>query len=270
MNQTDTTEVVRDSLVSLSSKAGFKTDSASDSVNKLLTKPQVLHTRVIIPPRGFVGVPRPSLPYAESWIFVTFLIVFIVLVVSRAVTVLMQGAKSFFQVKERISIFNKTTISDMRTRLLMVVYPILVLSLYTFLLFHKPSQDYNLINYGYFASLFFLFFVIKYFLITVVGYVFVDDKSAKMFKENYFQVLVFASFLLFPILVLRVYGPDFLVHATELISIGICVLSYSLIIFKLFQIFLDKTVVTFYIMLYLCTLEILPVFGMIKLIGLLP
>ena len=240
MNQTDTTEVFRDSLVSLSSKAGFKTDSASDSVNKLLTKPQVLHTRVIIPPRGFVGVPRPSLPYAESWIFVTFLIVFIVLVVSRAVTVLMQGAKSFFQVKERISIFNKTTISDMRTRLLMVVYPILVLSLYTFLLFHKPSQDYNLINYGYFASLFFLFFVIKYFLITVVGYV------------------------------LRVYGPDFLVHATELISIGICVLSYSLIIFKLFQIFLDKTVVTFYIMLYLCTLEILPVFGMIKLIGLLP
>jgi hypothetical protein len=271
MTQTDTIKTIRDSILSLpATRAGEKIDTAADSVKPLPPKSKVHITKVVVPPSGFVGTPRPSLPHTESWIFVAFLLVFIVLVVSRAVTVVYEAAKSFFQVKERISIFNKTTISDLRTKLLMVVYPILVFSLYAFFIYHKPNKEYELIYFGYFFALFSLFFLLKYVLMTIVGYVFVDVKSSKMFKENYFNVVVFTSFFLFPFLVVRVYASDYLISVTELLSVVICVFSSGLIIFKLFQIFLDKTVVTFYILLYLCTLEILPIFGLIKLIGLMP
>jgi Domain of unknown function (DUF4271) len=262
MIQTDSIQVLRDSVTPLPNETLAKIDTAKSLHPQLIADT----LKTIIPPRGFKGIPRPSLPYTENWVFITLLSVFIVLVISRSVNVVYEAAKTFFQVKERISIFNKTTISDMRTKLLMVVYPILVFSLYAYFIFHKQDTEFELLQFGVFTIAFSVFFFLKYVLMKMVGFVFVEGKTLKMFMDNYFNVVVFTTIVLFPFLVVRIYAPSYLIPATEMISILICIFSSLLIIIKLFQIFSQKTVVTFYILLYLCTLEILPLLGLIKLI----
>jgi hypothetical protein len=96
----------------------------------------------------------------------------------------------------------------------------------------------------------------------VLGYVFLDQATSKMAKESYFNVFSFLGLLLFPLMIIQIYIPYNFNGVIEIISLITCVIAYILIAFKLFQIFFHKIIASFYILLYLCTLEFLPLFAL--------
>ena len=63
---------------------------------------------------------------------------------------------------------------------------------------------------------------------------------------------------LFPILILYTYQPENWQYPLEMATLILIGIFYIVLIIKLFQIFFHKSIVSFYLMLYLCTLEILP------------
>ena len=260
MNSIDSIQIASDTINTIKLDSLAKTDSIRihDSIIADSIK------SIIAIPRGYLGKAIPSHPQTEQWVFATLIILFILLVLSstRSTALFTDTIKTFFQVKDRSSIFSKTTISDFRYRFFTILFSIGVISLYAYLLLYNPNTNFTLAKYSYFIGVTSAFFIIKLFIINIIGYVFTDTRNLKLVKESYFDVLLLLGIALFPLMIIYIYSEATLNNTTELISLIVFILSLILIIAKLFQIFLHKVVATFYIMLYLCTLEILPLIAL--------
>jgi hypothetical protein len=246
----DSTTAIPDSLAKLDSIARFDSLKAiADSLKAL--------ARI---PKGFLGIPHPSLPQTEWWVFLILLILFFLLVfsISRSGGLIAETAKTFFQVKERSSIFSKATVNDFRLRILLTIFSAGVLSLYAYLVIFNPVNPFSIKTYSYFLMITGLYLGIKSLFIDLLGYVFLTPPSLKMAKDSYFNIISFLGVILYPLLVLQIYVPDKLYNSIGIIGLIACLSGCILVIIKLFQIFYHKIVASFYILLYLCTLEILP------------
>ncbi|MDR3652971.1 MAG: DUF4271 domain-containing protein [Paludibacter sp.] len=258
MIQQDSIKLLTDSTKSLSNSLA-KGDSlaAVDSLRHFDSLKAIVHVTI---PRGFVGIPHPSLPQSESWIFIVLFILFFLFVftVSRSSGLITETAKTFFQVKERSSIFSKATVNDFQIRFFLIVFSISVISLYIYLFLNKPSTPFTIVEYSYIIIITGLYFGVKALIFDMIGYIFLTPLNLKMAKESYFNIIIFLGICLFPLLILQVYAPNNFGNLIQLISLIISFSAGILVIIKLFQIFLHKLVASFYIFLYLCTLEILP------------
>ena len=252
----DTAKAIPDSIAKINS---FIRVDSLDRVDSLKAISDSLKAIAHLP-TGHLGIPLPSFPQTESWVFIILLILFFLLVYSVYSSSGMIGEtlKTFFQVKERSSIFSKATVNNIRIRLLLILFSIGVLSLYVYLIIFKSTNPFSIKVYCYFLVLTGLFFGIKSLLFDLIGYVFLTPSTIKMAKESYFNILSILGTALFPLLILQIYIPNNLNRIPEISSLIICIIACIVVIIKLFQIFFHKTVASFYILLYLCTLEILP------------
>ncbi len=264
----------------------LKTDTAlvADTITKLEQLPKVFRIPKLFNPtdtildsvvvssnnsveklqQGFAGILHPVVPQSESWVFGIIIIFFLILVfsISSSSSLINETIKTFFQVKSRSSIFSKTTINDFRFKFFLILFSIGVLSLYSYILIYPNDTDFSIQGFGLIMSITLLFFVLKSIVISFVGYVFIDTVPLKMAKDSYFNTLSFLGIVLFPILVFRIYTPFNIIEILDYISFFSVFLAYIFVTIKLFQIFYQKTVAFFYIFLYLCTLEFLPLIAL--------
>src|SRR5665647_1732 len=115
----DTTKVLpSDSMARLDSLMGVDSTKLVDTLKA-----------VIQPPSGFVGVPHPSLPQTEVWIFGALLIIFFLFVfsVSKSSSIISETLKSFFQLKDRSGLLNKSNLGNFRFRFFLIVFSIAVI-----------------------------------------------------------------------------------------------------------------------------------------------
>ena len=187
-------------------------------------------------PRGFVGIPLPSLPQTESWVFITLLILFFLFVISisRSSDLITETLKTFFQVKERSNLFTKRTINDFRFRFFFILFSIGVISLYAYIILHQFSTPFSLETYSYFLVIALLFFCVKSILFELIGYVFLESSNLKIAKENYYNILSFLGITLFPMLIIHIYAPVSFLYSTEIISLIFCLIAGLMVIIKLF------------------------------------
>jgi len=270
MIQQDTIKLLNDStrvlphhhfVAKVDSTAILDSLARADSIHVADSIKAIVH---VVIPRGFVGVPHPSLPGTESWVFLVLVLLFFLLVfsIARSGSLIPETVKNFFQVKERSSIFSKATVNDFQIRIFLIVFSIGVLSMYAYLQLHTSGYNFSILTYSYVLIATVIFVVLKSVLLDVIGYVFLDSANSKMAKEGYFNVFSFLGISLFPFLIIQIYIPYNFNGAIEIISLILCAIAYVLIITKLFQIFFHKIIASFYILLYLCTLEFLPLFAL--------
>ncbi len=263
MNQLDNIHILTDSIGKITSDSLATVDSINrmDSIHVADSLKLVLQK-----PTGFIGIPHPSLPQNESWVFIALFILFIFLVFSmtRSSGLIADSIKTFFQVKERTSIFSKASVTDSRFRVFLITFSVLVISFYIYTLLFESHGVFSFIKYLQFLVVTILFFGFKALTFLIIGYVFLDNTSAKLAKESYFRVVAFLGIVLFPLLIFQVYVPVGLMKIDSWISFFVCISAYILITIKLFQIFFHNIVAFFYILLYLCTLEILPLFALYR------
>ena len=258
MIQPDSTQLISDSTKHLPDSIA-KLDSLAtvDSLRLVDSLKSIVH---IVVPRGHLGIPLPSLPETAGWVFVTLVLLFLLFVfsISRYPGIITDTSRTFFQVKERSSIFSKATSNDLRYRSYFTLFSIGVLSFYVYLVLNNSTTNFSLKGYCYYLLITAVFFGLKSLMIDILGYVFFEPASIKMAKDSYFDILSILGIFLFPLLILQIYIPNNYSKIVELTSLVICTCAVILVIIKLFQIFFHKIAASFYIMLYLCTLEILP------------
>jgi hypothetical protein len=217
-------------------------------------------------PRGFIGIPHPSIPQTENWVFIVLILLFFLLAysVSQSTGYISDTFKTFFQVKERSSIFSKATVNDSRFRFIFIIFSIIVLSLYVDFSLHNTDRPFTMLEFGLILFVTSLYLTLKLFLFDIIGYVFLNQSNLKIAKESYFNIISFLGLTLYPILFLQIYLQENLIGVTKVMSLIACLIAAILIIIKLFQIFFQKLLASFYILLYLCTLEILPLIILFK------
>jgi len=210
----------------------------------------------------FDGILPPSLPHTENWVFGTLLALFFLLVICIRLypSFIYEDIRSIFRVKERSSIFSNPEASDLRLRFLYLFFSYCVISLYVyFVLFQPDSGDFSFGCYPLFLGATIGFFLVKYLFVRLLNYVFFDTNKGKIAIESYNNILILFGILLFPLLILNIYSPPLVAQIAQIASLVLCLAAAVLAVFKLFQIFYSKLFDFFYILLYLCTLEILPI-----------
>ena len=256
-----------DSLIELSDSLSYcDTTFTPDTI-------AVIDTIAILPkiPRGVEGKLHPSFSQNQNWTFIVLFVLFGIMIFSlaRSSGLLLETIKSFFQVKERTSLFSKTTLKDFRFRIFLVLFSVGVFSLYAHVVNNPIGNDFQLTQFSYFFGITLLFFILKNFVFEIVGYVFLNFSELKVAKEIYFNIVSFLGLILFPLVVTRIYIEYNCIDTIDLLFVFSLVLSYLLLLIKIIQIFLHKILALFYILLYLCTLEILPLSVLFKVYKLL-
>lgn len=215
---------------------------------------------------GFQGELPVGVPSDQNWVFVVLLGVFGLLVLSviRSITPPQNIFTSFFTAKERSSIFSKTSIDNFEQKLYFFLFSVIVTSLYGYLSFYQSGTKFELLVYFYFVVAFIGFLFVKYLLAKLLEYVFVDKVLMKMVFDSYLNVMTFMAAIFYPLIFLKLYTTLFSSKFYEITGQIIIGFALLLLMVKLIQFFLHKIVDSLYIMLYLCTLEILPVLFLIQ------
>lgn len=275
MFQLDTTHIVNTVSALSTDTDSVKTLAPTSSVFKVSGIPvdtsytdSLIHFDTIspvqVPFQGFQGIQHPSTPANQGWLFFLLLGLFFLLIffLIRYPTFIKDTVQSFLKSYERgrrnmnEEQFNVAPLS-------MVLFSLGVLSLYAISFFYQPPEPFELQSYGYFLVITAAFFVFKWLTIQLIGFVFFDRSTFKLAKYSYFRLFFLLTIILFPLLILQVY----LSEADQWISIVtlfLFIIAFMVLIIKFFQIFSTKFVAFFYIFLYLCTLEILPLILLIK------
>lgn len=126
------------------------------------------------------------------------------------------------------------------------------------------NSAYNYINLLYITLLFAAYYIFQTVAYSVVGYTFTtkEDTSRWLRAFNASQALA-GVFIIIPSLIILFYPSTFeVMSAIAIVSYFLCRLSF---IIKGFSIFYDNIFSLIYFILYLCSLEIIPVIFMYKL-----
>jgi hypothetical protein len=223
---------------------------------------------VVVCPSGFEGKVIHSGLFSynvSSGIFlvIAFLYAFLL---PRAAKILRDGVRVLFRKKEgRNSLFeDELKAVEVRYRIMLVLLGVLGLIVFLF-----PFVEQLIPNENTFTALVVLlsiflgiavFLGLKWLLFKLLEYVFFfSDKHVSQFRRSYFSVIFGLGLCLLPLVTAQSFVSFGLSRMFDVISLILCVVSVFLIVYKIIQLFWNWRDSFFYILLYLCTLEILPV-----------
>jgi hypothetical protein len=109
-----------------------------------------------------------------------------------------------------------------------------------------------------FLNIIMLVTLFRIFVLRFTGYLFVNQSLFNEYIHNTFVVNKGIGIALFPVIIAAHYFPPTMI--TEILMIGtvILLLAFILKAIRAYQIIIRKDILIFYLILYLCTLEILP------------
>lgn len=215
---------------------------------------------------GMDGIPHPSLPATESWTFMVIMILFLFLVagILQSAESFTRNFKSFFSKKDPVKLIESPTSNSAQYQIFITLFSIIVFAFSTYLYLYKMQGNFDIRGFGVLLLVFVGVYLLKNLLFEVVGNTFFNQHTTRMYKSMYFSMTNVLAILIFPLTILYIYQP--VSWQTPLIVAVLVLVGmfYIILIIKLFQIFYTKFLVLFYIFLYLCTLEILPILILIR------
>ncbi len=184
------------------------------------------------------------------------------LVFFRKRKLLIQDMKEFFSSSSKNDVFKKDAFTDnYRTRIVLTCTGIVNISLFAFFAvsqFHREVENHILVfTLLLAATTVYVWFKIA--IIKLMSYVFFDKKCSFIWRKAFYSLTRFTGILLIPVVLLLAFSS--VPWKTEVVYAGLFLCSCLLIfyIFKITAFFFQDVFSLFYLILYLCTLEILPV-----------
>ncbi|MDP4201318.1 MAG: DUF4271 domain-containing protein [Bacteroidota bacterium] len=216
---------------------------------------------------GFEGkvAPQGLFSYDTS----SGLLLFITLIYSyllfRSKSVARGSFNSIFKKqRERSSIFEpEITAPELRFRMLVRILGVIGLSVYAYSFVAGLVPGANnlmalILLIGISVGIMLLLWI-KYILFSFLSFIFFDKKQTAPFVSAYFTTIFGLGVFLLPMVAFQTLVALSVVPWLQIMSIIACIIAILLILYKIIQIFWLDYYSIFYIILYLCTLEILPI-----------
>lgn len=216
----------------------------------------------LLPAGNVAGTVRNIYPHSEDWVFVLlfFLFLFYAFSINRSFGWIRESISGLGKVRSRSSIFSNSTQTEYNSRHLLTIGGILTLSLFVYIEINNANEPVRLITWFWLMLATTGFLIIKDLIFRIVGYVFFDPSSFKAGKDMYFFAFDLLGILLYPFILLRIYWENQDHQLLIIIALFFMLLLPLGLVLKLIQIFYRNFLDLFYILLYLCTLEIIPAF----------
>ena len=213
---------------------------------------------LLLTPYSLLPIPRIDTLASSSWFGGLVLIIFIVLALSVSVHRKQYTlyVRNILNKQGRVMNYDQESTSVWADVLLWFV----IVSSYVLLLMANIPQ----FNFSLLFVIVVAYLGLKWVLIRFIGYVFGLKEVVRAFLTDYFVIVALLGLLLLPLVFAMIYMPavsDFVWYGV-LSILGLLVL--IILFIKLLQIFYTGISSLFYIFLYLCTSEILPLFVAVK------
>ena len=208
------------------------------------------------------ALPLSSNPASQAWVFALLLGVFLLFVYAKSFSAnwLTESIRTFFRVQERASIFVENSSNALRLKFFMISFSLTVFALYIYTI----MLNFEVYSFIKILAIIAVYYIVKRFIGELIGYVFLEKSTMSIVRDSYTNLVSYLGIILFPILILQIYLPLQYFNFIEITALIVCIIAFLLFTVKLFLIFFHKKLSFFYIILYLCTLEILPLFFLIK------
>ena len=136
--------------------------------------------------------------------------------------------------------------------------------------FQSVNSHSYLFTISVFSGYVVAYIVFKLLAIWLMCFVFFDRNLFFLLLQSYFTLFVLLSIGLFCIDVLYIYSTGVICTVALYFGVGICAMAVLAYLYKVMAVFLDGIPSLFYLILYLCTLEILPslvlVYGLMNIV----
>ena len=243
-----------------------KSDSllVKDSLHRIdsLKKVNLSKTLVVKPVSGREGKSVPSFSGNENWAFIAiiFFLFLLLLSIQKSSGAFFGSIKTLFKRKESKMSRTASMVNLFEYKVYSTLFILGVISMFVQEYFFISSEGFRFITFLKILGVTTAFYAVKIILIEFIGNVFFNKRLINTFKESYFSLVCLSTCLLFPLLILRTYCECGWDIPYNYIALFLLLFFHILLFIKVFQIFFTKLLDTFYIFLYLCTLEILPLF----------
>lgn len=235
------------------------------------SKDHTHYYRLDYEPTGYKGTPNGYQLYNDNGIagFLLLLFLGIAYIFYNGRKHILDQIKGIFHVQDTGSL---STINDVRYGLFLRFSTSTLLGLLVFIYFKEmdPSMPLQyLCRYemlGAYISIFILYFVAKRLSYYFLGWIFFDKQIRKSWNECYSASNNLLGFVLFPLVLLIIYT-NFSLHFLFWGCIIMVMLSEILMFYKGLNLFMKNIYGFLYIILYLCTLEIIPLFILLEVLS---
>lgn len=209
------------------------------------------------------GLELPSNIRQEVWFVPLMLILFLGfgMVLSSRFSYIIQASREFFYPKNRSNVFSDRITDEFGFKAAMTVLSFSTITLFCQFvrtdLFH--FQDLHYLHSLW--LIFLLFFGYVAFKLLVVHYIctiFYDKSTFRIVRHSYATICFAFCMALFPVVLLASFTNHTVAIYALWIGCGFCAIAVLLYIYKIVSIFFNGLTSIFYLILYLCTLEILP------------
>ena len=216
------------------------------------------------PTDGMVGETLPYL-LRSDWLITGILFLCLILTsfaFSRGKVYLLQQMKSFFTTRERASLFDDATATDLRFSIVLILQTCMLLSLYLYDYFAlNVSQLFETTPRILILSAFIFgiitFLLMKWLLFYIVNKTFFNQTQNTLWMNAYWNIIIWIGFLFLPVIMLVVYF-DISSQNSLLMVLFVILCMKILLFYRCFRNFFNKLYGTLHFILYFCALEILP------------
>lgn len=219
------------------------------------------HTGHIPYTEGIAPTPRNELPGYNSGIMTLMIAVFLFLTVNlrHYTTFLKTFTQNLFSVRRRANVFDeKSTTNEARILLSLII--LLCVSEGILIFTAVEARGFALDNFravAIFSGVALLYYVFQVAAYATVGYVFTTPNRAILWMKGFNASQSLLGITLAVPAIISLFYPD---AATLLLSLSavLYIIARLIFIFKGFRIFYNNSLALLYFILYLCSLEIIP------------
>ena len=214
-----------------------------------------------VPPPRIEGIPIYQGIQTEIWFTPLLFLIFVSygLIFFRKKKMLLYDFKELFTGNE---IFRKDSFVDnSQSRISLVISGIINISLFSFFaLTHFSGHDVQNITLTLFLLLTIttLYVLFKITMSKLISYVFFNESLFSFWVKTFYSFILFLGISLIPIVLCLSFGPTAWITPVIYMGLFCCICLSILYIFKITTFFFQGIPSLFYLILYLCTLEILP------------
>ena len=213
---------------------------------------------------GMIGEPLPYLLRTDGMVTCILFCCMVLLsyVLAKGNKYLYHQLKSFATSRERASMFDEVTVSDIRYTALLLFHSCLLIGFCIYYFLSATSPDlFFVTSHGYLLASIVggisVFLLLKYLLYSFVNWVFFQKARNLLWVSAYLNVIVWIGLFLFPVILLVVYFGLSLHTAAYLVG-AIIIFAKIALFYKCFSNFFGNIHGLVHLILYFCALEILP------------
>lgn len=219
---------------------------------------------ITLPVRTQLSEEMPISLVSDSWLMILFLLIFIFFSISyhRSARYLRNLFMSLFKVNHRDNLFDETTINENQLKFSLFTITFYTEAILLYQLFVAPLLTNSKLVLPCIvgcAVICWLYYLIQKGLYSLLGNIFSSSQQTYIFKEKFTSINLVIGLFFTPLALLAIFIPTTL-KVVLILYLIIYFLSRFIIIFNGVRIFLPHIFGLLYLILYLCALEILPLF----------